>query len=171
MAGVPGPGASLGPKRFGPSDMAAWMLENTRRRPALVPAPCPYPPCISRHRPAPVRVIMRRPRGEQPLEGGKGCPPPGHRPRPARASETSRSSPPFAPRPLGTWANRQTNPGCRGGNLQHRNHMHCCACLPMPHSCALTLCTACNTPAVPPRRVAQALCGPVCVCLVCVCMY
>ena len=65
MAGVPGPGASLGPKRFGPSDMAAWMLENTRRRPALVPAPCPYPPCISRHRPAPVRVIMRRPRGEQ----------------------------------------------------------------------------------------------------------
>ncbi len=87
---------------------AARILEKTRRRPALVPAPCPYPPCISRHRPAPVRVIMRPPRGGQPLEGGKGCPPPGHRPRPARARKTLRSSPLFAPRPRRTWVSRTT---------------------------------------------------------------
>ena len=113
------------------------MLENTRRRPALVPAPCPYPPCISRHRPAPVRVIMRRPRGEQPLEGGKGCPPPGHRPRPARASETSRSSPPFAPRP---WALGQTGKRIRDAGVATCNTAiictaaHVCLCHTVVHS-------------------------------------
>ena len=55
---------------------AVWMIENTRRLPAFVPAPCPYLPCISRHRPAPVNIIMRRLRGGRPLEGGKDPPPP-----------------------------------------------------------------------------------------------
>jgi hypothetical protein len=41
----------------------AWMIENTRRRPPLVPASCPCHPCISRHQPAPVSVLMRCDRG------------------------------------------------------------------------------------------------------------
>ena len=145
------------------------MLENTRRRPALVPAPCPYPPCISRHRPAPVRVIMRRPRGEQPLEGGKGCPPPGHRPRPARASETSRSSPPFAPRP---WALGQTGKRIRDAGVATCNTAiictaaHVCLCHTVVHS-------RCVLPAAPLQALLVVLhkrCVGLCVCVWCVCV-
>ncbi len=80
-----------------------WMLENTSRLPAFVPAPCSYPPFISRHRPAPVSVIILRPRGGQPLEGGKGCHPPGivraqHEPAKPSAAHLFL---PLAPRALG----------------------------------------------------------------------
>ena len=40
----------------------ALVLENNRTRPPLVPVPCPYPTCISRHQPAPVRAHSTRPR-------------------------------------------------------------------------------------------------------------
>ena len=43
-----------------------WMLKSTCRQQHLVPDPCPYHPCISRHQPVPVRVHRPLPMG--------GCP-------------------------------------------------------------------------------------------------
>jgi hypothetical protein len=59
---------------------------------------------------------MWRLRGGQPLEGGKGCPPPGHRPRPAHARDPAQLTS-FCPAPPGHLGKQANESGMQGWQL------------------------------------------------------